>query len=495
MSECIWYNEDMRNVLLYTYCKEILIACFGGTSRMLNLSNFKHIHCIGIGGIGLSAVAKILLSRGYKVTGSDMKESELTDKLIAEGAVIYLGHRAKNIEGADLIIYSSAVSPDNPELSKAKEDGIQAVTRAEALGALMAKYKSSIAVSGTHGKTTTTSMISIILEKSELDPTILVGGNLEEIKGNVKVGTSPYFVTEACEYMDSFLSLKPNIEIILNIDSDHLDYFKDIDHIVNSFHQFANLVPNDGVLVAYEANPFVKTILKNLNRNVITFGYGENCDYYASDIKFNSLGMPEFNVFYKNEFLCKMHLSVPGEHNIANAMASIACCHYLEVPMDKIISALESFTGTQRRFDVMGITKNNIKIIDDYAHHPTEIKATLNAAKNIPHNHIWCLFQPHTYTRTMALFDEFADSFENADKIIMAEIYAAREKNIHKISSKELVAEIKATHPQKEVYYFGSFEEIVNFVLNNADENDVVFTMGAGDIYKVAEMILEKDRR
>lgn len=461
---------------------------------MLNLKNFKHVHCIGIGGIGLSALAEIFLSRGYHVSGSDMKESEITDKLIEHGAEIYLGHRGKNITNADLVVYSSAVSQDNPELTTAIENGVQIASRAEILGALMQEYEKSIAIAGTHGKTTTTSMVSLILEKSLKNPTILVGGNLLEINGNVKVGKSEYFVTEACEYMDSFLSFNPNIEIILNIDSDHLDYFKDIEHIVNSFDRFANLVPNDGVVVAYDANPFVSSIIKNLKCKVVTFGFSERCDYYATDIEFNSFGMPTFKVHHKEDVLCTMQLSIPGEHNIANSLAAFACCHGLGVSIETIVSTLEAYTGTQRRFDVIGITKNNIKVVDDYAHHPTEIKATLKAAKNVPHNDLWCLFQPHTYTRTLALFDEFAESFDSADKIIMTEIYAAREKNIYKISSKELVNEIKRVNPTKEIYYFANFEEIASFVINNAQSGDLVLTMGAGDIYKVAEIILEKDR-
>lgn len=461
---------------------------------MLNLTNFKHIHCTGIGGIGLSAIAEIFLSRGYQVSGSDMKESDITDKLIEQGAEIYLGHRAKNIAGADLLVYSAAVSQDNPEIVAALEEGITIATRAQVLGALMQEYKNSIAIAGTHGKTTTTSMVSLILENSAKDPTILVGGNLQEINGNVKIGNSGYFITEACEYMDSFLSLNPKIEIILNIDSDHLDYFKDIEHIASSFDRFARLVPEGGVVVAYDANPFVNGILKDLKCKVVTFGFSEQCDYYATDIEFNSFGMPSFNLHHKKETLCRIQLSVPGEHNIANALAAFACCHYLEIPVDSIVSTLETFTGTQRRFDVIGVTSNNITIVDDYAHHPTEIKATLKAAQNVPHNNLWCLFQPHTYTRTLALFDEFAESFGAADKIVMAEIYAAREKNIYKISSKELVNEIKRAHPTKEVYYFGNFEEMANFVINNAQHGDLVITMGAGDIYKVAEIILEKDR-
>ncbi len=461
---------------------------------MLNLKKFKHIHCIGIGGIGLSAIAEIFLTRGYKISGSDMKESEVTDKLIDQGAVIYLGHRAKNISGADLVIYSSAVAQDNPEIVAAMENNIPTASRAEVLGALMKEYENSIAIAGTHGKTTTTSMVSLILENCGKDPTILVGGNLQEINGNVKIGDSGYFVTEACEYMDSFLSLCPKIEIILNIDSDHLDYFKDIEHIANSFDMFAKLVPENGTVIAFDANPFVNSIIDELNSRVVTFGFSERCDYYATDIEFNSSGMPSFQLHHDGEVLCTMQLSIPGEHNIANALAAFACCYGLGVPVESIKSTLESFTGTQRRFDIIGITSNNIKIVDDYAHHPTEIKATLKAAQNVPHKDLWCLFQPHTYTRTLALFDEFAESFEEADKIVIAEIYAAREKNIYKISSKELVSEIKRANPAKEVYYFGNFDEIANFVLNNAQNGDLVITMGAGDIYKVAEIILEKDR-
>ena len=461
---------------------------------MLNLKKFKHIHCIGIGGIGLSAIAEIFLSRGCVVSGSDMKESEITDKLIKQGAVIYLGHRAKNIAEAELVVYSSAVSQDNPEIVAAMENGIPTASRAEALGALMRDYENSIAIAGTHGKTTTTSMVSLILEKFGKDPTILVGGNLQEINGNVKIGNSGYFVTEACEYMDSFLNLNPKIEIILNIDSDHLDYFKDIDHIASSFEKFANLVPENGTIIAYDANPFVNSIIDELKCNVVTFGFSEQCDYYASDIEFNSSGMPFFKLGHGDEVLCTIQLAIPGEHNIANALAAFACCYGLGVPIESIVSTLEGYTGTQRRFDVIGITQNGIRIVDDYAHHPTEIKATLKAAQNVPHKDLWCLFQPHTYTRTLALFDEFAESFEAADKIVMAEIYAAREKNIYKISSKELVNEIKRVNPEKDVYYFGNFEEIANFVINNAQSGDLVITMGAGDIYKVAEIILEKDR-
>ena len=459
---------------------------------MVHLPQTKQVYCIGIGGIGLSAIAELLLSKGVTVTGSDMKESEITDRLLKAGAHVFLGHRAKNVDGADLVVFSAAVSWDNPELVRAGELGIPVVTRGEMLGMLMKECENSIAVAGTHGKTTTTSMISLILEKANKKPTILVGGILSEIGGNVKIGGSDYFITEACEYMDSFLTLNPKIEIILNIDSDHLDYFKNIDHIVNSFSKFAGLVPESGLIIAYDSNPFVKSVIKDLP-NVVTFGLNEGCTYYASNITFNPSGMPGFNVESKGELLCKIQLSVPGEHNILNSLASFACCHKLGVEITDIVSTLERYSGTQRRFDVMGVTKNNVKIIDDYAHHPTEIRATLDAAENVPHKNIWCLFQPHTYTRTIALFKEFAGAFEKADTVILAEIFAAREKNIYKISSEALANEIKKLNPHKQVYHFRTFDEIASFVIDNAQEGDLVITMGAGDIDKVAEIILEKD--
>lgn len=480
--------------IFFDICGIIYVAILILEVFMLDLKQYKHVHCIGIGGIGLSAIAEIFLNRGYRVSGSDMKESEITDKLIARGASVFLGHRAKNIQDADLVVYSAAVSQDNPEIVAAEEKNIPIASRAVVLGALMKEYENSIAIAGTHGKTTTTSMVSLILENSGKDPTILVGGNLQEISGNVKIGNSGYFITEACEYMDSFLSLSPEIEIILNIDSDHLDYFKDIEHISNSFDKFAKLVPMGGTVIAFDANPFVNSIINNLQSKVVTFGFHERCDYYASEIEFNSSGMPSFQVHHRGKILCTMQLGIPGEHNIANALAAFACCHGLGISVDSIVSTLETFTGTQRRFDVIGITQNNITIVDDYAHHPTEIKATLKAAQNVPHKELWCLFQPHTYTRTLALFDEFAESFDAADKIVMAEIYAAREKNIYRISSRELVNEIKRLNPEKDVYFFGNFDEIANFVINNAQNGDLIITMGAGDIYKVAEIILEKDR-
>ena len=459
---------------------------------MIDLSKYRKIHCIGIGGIGLSGVAEVLLSRGYEVSGSDMRESDITEKLMEQGAKVFLGHRAKNVEDVDLVVYTVAVGDDNPELARARELGIPTVTRAQALGAIMREYNNSIAISGTHGKTTTTSMLSLILKNARKEPTILVGGNLEEIGGNCYVGDKNYFVTEACEYRDSFLELRPNIEIILNIDSDHLDYFKDVEHIASSFEKFASLVPDDGVVIAYDSNAFVRHAIEGLP-NVVTFGIAQGCDYYASNIGFDADGMPRFDVNHEGENLCTVNLRIPGEHNILNALAAFACSHILGVDIDDIVRTLESYRGTHRRFDILGRTSTDVKIIDDYAHHPTEIKATLAAIKNMKHNTLWCLFQPHTYTRTVALIDEFGEAFDDADEVILAEIYAAREKNIYKISSKTMMEKILDHDPSKHIFYIEDFEDIASFVYEKAEPGDLVLTMGAGDIYKVGEMILDMD--
>ena len=458
---------------------------------MVNLSEYKNIHCIGIGGIGLSAIAEILVSRGYNVSGSDMKESDITHKLENKGAKIYIGHRAENVEDADLIVYSAAIAEENPEIIRAREKNIPMKSRAEILGTLMDEFPKSIAISGTHGKTTTTSMVSLILEHAGLDPTILLGGNLAEIRGNVKVGDGSYFVTEACEYRDSFLELNPYVELILNIDSDHLDYFKDIDHIVNSFEKFTKNIKQGGKVIAYDANPFVKKIIKDIPE-AVTYGYNYNCTYCISDVDFKSDGMPSFDIIYQGFNLGHVKLKMPGEHNILNAVGAFACCHQMGVSAGSIIRTLSEFTGTQRRFDIVGTTDKGVELVDDYAHHPTEIKATLEAARKLPNKKLWCIFQPHTYTRTLALFDDFAESFGDCDVLILTDIYAAREKDIYKISSENLAEKIKSLHPDKEVYCMKDFDEIADYVTANASNGDLVITMGAGDVYKIGNMIIGK---
>lgn len=457
---------------------------------MVNFDEYKRIHCLGIGGIGLSAVAEILADNGHIVTGTDINVSDVTRHLESKGIKVFYSHEPENVEGVDAIVYSAAISDENPEVIRAHELGIPLFSRAEILGFLMNNYNNSIAICGTHGKTTVTSMTSLILRNANYKPTILVGGNLPEINGNVEIGGDQYFVTEACEYMDSFLYLKPSIGVILNIDSDHLDYFKDMDHIVQSFRTFVDQIPENGIILAYGDNPFVKDILKD-HKNKITYGYGEGNDFYAENIVFNEDGFPTFDISRKGKVITRLELSVPGEHNVLNSMAAFVAAAYLKVDIPTIARTLKEYGGTHRRFDFAGTTSGGVKVIDDYAHHPTEIKATLSAAKNVKHNKLWLVFQPHTYTRTKALFNEFIDAFEDTDVLILTDIYAAREKDIYDISSYKLSQAIKEKHPDKQVFYVKDFEDIVNYIKKFAIRDDIAMTMGAGDVYKIGEMLLK----
>ncbi|MCY6485698.1 UDP-N-acetylmuramate--L-alanine ligase [Clostridium aestuarii] len=446
----------------------------------------KKIHFIGIGGISMSALAEILLYRGYKVSGSDKSESSITERLSKKGAEIYIGHNPSNINEVDLIVYTAAISKDNPELTKAQELNIPTLDRAEFLGSIMKDHKYNVAISGTHGKTTTTSMFSHIALSSNLDPTILVGGNLDIINGNVHVGNSEYFITEACEYKASFLKFFPYIGIILNVEADHLDFYKDINDIESTFLKFANLIPSNGYLIANGDDNRALNISKKVNCNVITFGL-KNGDIKAKNIIFNANGCPSFDVYNNEKKLFSISLNVPGEHNILNSLASISAALALNIGNDSIIKGLSSFFGTHRRFEIKGKT-HGITVIDDYAHHPTEIKATLNAVKNFPHNRIFCVFQPHTYSRTISLFDDFSNSFFNTDILVLADIYAAREKDTGIVSSDTLGNKIR----DNGIYCknLHTFNDITNFLRTELKEGDVLLTVGAGDIYKVGEMFL-----
>ena len=458
----------------------------------MDFSKYKRVHCLGIGGIGLSAVAEILRDRGYIVSGTDIHPSKVTRHLEYLGIKVFTEHKPENVEGVDAIVYSAAVSEENPEVVRAHQLGIPLFSRAEVLGMIMDDYENSVAICGTHGKTTVTSMTSLILRNAEYKPTILVGGNLPQINGNVEIGGTKYFVTEACEYMDSFLQLKPSIGVILNIDSDHLDYFKTMDHIVQSFSTFVEQIPPHGIIIAFGDNPFVRSILKD-HTNKITYGYSESNDFYAENIKFNENGFPGFDICNKGSKVASLELNVPGEHNVLNAMAAFVTTSYLGVDIPVIQQTLKEYSGTNRRFDYIGTTEKGVKVIDDYAHHPTEIKATLAAAKNVKHNKLWLIFQPHTYTRTKALFNEFVDAFLDADVVILTDIYAAREKDVYNISSYKLVTAMKAKHPDKPVYYVKDFEDIAKYIEKFAGKDDIVMTMGAGDVYKVGDMLLHKE--
>lgn len=446
------------------------------------------IHFIGIGGISMSGLAEILLEEGFTVSGSDAKESPLTRKLESEGAHICYGQKAENItDDIDCVVYTAAISRTNPELIEAVAHKIPMLTRAELLGQLMKNYDTPIAVSGTHGKTTTTSMISHILLEGKVDPTISVGGILKAIGGNIRVGSSETFLTEACEYTNSFLHFFPKISVILNIEEDHLDFFKDLEDIRHSFHQFAALLPSDGTLVINGEITDYPEIYQGLDCNVVTYGPSADFDYSASDISYDEEGHVSFDLAKHGEKAGRITLSVTGDHNVSNALASIAVAELLDIPMDTIKKGLLSFTGTDRRFEYKG-TFNGVTVVDDYAHHPTEIKATLKAAQHYPHNSVWCVFQPHTYTRTKAFFHEFAEALSHSDHLVLADIYAARETDTLGISSADLAEE--AAKLGTDSHYFPSFAEIESFLKENCRPGDLLITMGAGDIVTVGEDLI-----
>lgn len=456
----------------------------------INFQHPIHIHFIGIGGISMSGLAEILLEEGFSVSGSDAKVSPLTEHLSERGAVIYYGQKAENLkDDVDLVVYTSAIHPDNPEYAAMREKGIPSLSRAQLLGQIMKNYKLPIAVAGTHGKTTTTSMISEILLKAETDPTLSIGGILKTIGGNIRIGHSEYFVTEACEYTNSFLSFFPKIGIILNVEEDHLDFFKDIYDIRNSFHRFAALLPADGTLIINGDIPELETITAGLACRVITYGSSEFFDYHAEAVTYNEMGCASFLLFRRDGSKLPVTLGVPGKHNIDNAMAAIALADLLAIESAAVQDALAEFHGTDRRFEYKGEV-NGFTIIDDYAHHPTEITATLNAAENYPHNTLWCVFQPHTFTRTKAFMKEFARALSLADHVILADIYPARETDDLGISSKTLQEEIQKLG--KSCYYFPSFEEIEKFILKNCLPGDLLITMGAGDVVNIGENLLKQ---
>ncbi len=456
----------------------------------LNFEEPIHVHFIGIGGISMSGLAEILLEEGFTISGSDAKQSALTDSLAQKGATIYIGQKASNLSiRPALVVYTAAIREDNEEFKAAVDAGIPMLSRAELLGQIMDNYEKSIAVAGTHGKTTTTSMISQILLVAKADPTISVGGILEAIGGNIRVGGSEVFITEACEYTNSFLHFHPKYSIITSVEAEHLDFFKDIDDIRRSFHVFAGNTAHDGVLIINGQIAALDQITNNLSCSVTTYGLCENDDFYAKNITYNDHACGTYTLMHKTEDLGTVSLSVPGRHNVSNSLAAIALCLNLGLPLDVIKKGLLQFGGTKRRFEYKG-TKNGITVIDDYAHHPTEVAATLTAARNYPHGRIICVFQPHTYSRTKAFLSDFARVLSMADIVVLADIYAAREKNTIGISSKDLLAELQKNG--QESYYFPSFDEIEKFLSEKCINNDLLITMGAGDVYLIGEHLLQQ---
>lgn len=436
----------------------------------------------------MSGLAAVLLNNGYKVSGSDFKESKIIETLRSKGAEIYIGHSAENLKDVDLVVYTAAIPSDNPEILEAKKRNLILMDRAEFLGSIMKGHKYNVAISGTHGKTTCTSMLSSITLEGNLDPTILVGGELDLIGGNYRIGKSDYFITEACEYKASFLKFFPYVGVILNIDADHLDYYKDINDINDTFTKFSKLVPNDGYLVGYGEDKRVKKILDEASCNTISYGF-TNEDLTATDISYNNKGCATFTVCEKGTKLFNITLNNPGKHNILNALAAIAVALIFNVSNDKIINGLKKCKGAHKRFEYKGEI-NGITVIDDYAHHPTEIKATLSTASKIPHKKVYCVFQPHTYTRTKALFTEFSEAFKDCDELILMDIYAAREKDTGLVSSDELGDAIR--NKGYKCTNVHSHDEACNYLKSKIQTGDVVLTVGAGDVVLVGEKLLQK---
>lgn len=456
----------------------------------LNFHEPIHIHFIGIGGISMSGLAEILLEKGFPISGSDSKESELTDTLSAKGATIFYGQKAENIiPGIDLVVYTAAIHPDNPEFAEAKAQKIPMLSRAELLGQIMDNYRESIAVAGTHGKTTTTSMISEILLAAQADPTITVGGILPSIHGNLRVGASPVFVSEACEYTNSFLNFRPKYSIILNVEAEHLDFFKDLDDIRSSFHRFAGNTLPDGASIINGEIANLDELTAGLPQKIITYGFDSGCDFYGTNLTYDEKACPSFTAMHGDQIIAEIKLSVPGRHNASNALAAIALAVTMGLDTAAIAKGLDAFGGADRRFQYKGCV-DGVTIIDDYAHHPTEIRATLTAAQNYPHKRLVLVFQPHTYSRTKAFLADFADVLSMADVVVLADIYAAREQNTFGISSKDILALLQ--EKGTEAYYFPSFEEIEKFLLKSCVHGDLLITMGAGNVVEIGEALLGK---
>ncbi len=450
---------------------------------MVSFRNFQRIHLVGIGGIGMSGIAEVLLTLGYSVSGSDVKPSTITERLQNLGAMIYEGHKASNADGAHVVVTSSAVKPDNPEVVEAHKCKIPVIPRAEMLAELM-RLKYGIAVAGAHGKTTTTSIVASVLAAAHLDPTFVIGGRVNQAGTTARLGKGEYFVVEADESDRSFLMLAPVVAVVTTIDREHLDQYSSLEDIQDAFIQFVNRVPFYGAAVLCIDEPNVQAILPSVKRPIITYGTSSQADLVISDVKLEGLGS-EFRLTYKGDDLGLFRLPhPPGIHNVRNAAAAAAVALYLNVASDLIREGLAKFAGVGRRFDIKGIV-NDITVIDDYGHHPVEIRATLEAARGCKFGRLLVLFQPHRYTRTQHLWDEFCRAFNQADILVLTDIYAASESPIQGVTSEALASAIgEAGH--KNVHYFRSMQEGIEFLLHQARPGDAVLTIGAGNVSRAS---------
>ncbi len=446
------------------------------------LSKVEKIHFVGIGGSGMCPMAEVLANRGYQISGSDTYKSDTLERILATDIKIFFEHTSENINGVDLVVYSAAIKNNNPEIIAANNKGIPVIERSVMLGLLVEEYKKSIAVSGTHGKTTTTAMITQIFLDSGKEPSAIIGGKLNKLGSNSCVGKSEIMVCEACEYVDSFLRLYPFISVILNVDSDHLDYFKTFDNVKRSFSKFAKQTKDT---IVYNGDDIdCEECVSFLSQKKISFGLKVGNTYRATDIhtKDNSV-CKTFSVEYRQKKIADITLAVPGEYNLMNALAAFAVAHYMGVSSEDIVQSLNNFTGVHRRFEILD-NINNIMLADDFAHHPTELRAVLNCAMNMGFKRVWAVFQPHTFSRTAAFLDEFADALSIPDKVILSEILPVREINTQGIHSRDLASKIPGS------IYLKTFEEITDYIVRNTNSGDLVLTLGGGNVYKCAHMIL-----
>lgn len=445
----------------------------------------KHIHFIGIGGSGMYPLAQILHTRGYYLTGSDNNETSTLQAVRDMGIPVTLGQRAENIEGADLIVYSAAIMADNPELIAAKSSGVLTVERSDLLGLVTSEFSKAFCVSGTHGKTTTSSMLTMILLSAGIDLSAVIGGKLKAIGGSGRAGKSEYMVCEACEFVDTFLKLFPNISIILNIDRDHMDYFKTMENLKHSFTKFCTLTTDLIIANGDDDNTMEAVNASKTKARVVTYGKTDKNDFYAADIRHISDFHTDFALMHRGEKLCDISVHVPGIHNVYNAVAACAAAYSAGIPVEALREGLDKFGGAMRRFECRAVL-NGITIVDDYGHHPAEIAVTLNTAKEMSFKRVWVVHQPFTYSRTAMLLDEFAQALSIADRVVLTEIMGSREKNTYNIYAKDLAEKIEGC------VWFPTFEEVAQYVVDNAREGDLIITTGCGDVYKVADMMIKK---
>ena len=441
------------------------------------LKTRKHIHFIGIGGSGMFPMVQILHSEGFYITGSDNNETETTKIERKMGIPVTLGQAAENIEGADLIVYTAAIMADNPELIAAKASGVPCLERSDILGLLTRRYSKAVCVAGTHGKTTTSAMIAQTLLEGGFDPSAFIGGKVKALGGSGRAGKSDIFVVEACEFVDTFLKLSNDISVILNIDNDHLDYFGSIENSIKSFRKFASNSTGPVIVNGDDANTM--KAVEGLDKEIITFGWSNKNDYYAADVRFLGGAKSGYTLMHHGKPICEIRLSIPGKHNILNSMACAAVCLYLGMNPEEMAEHIDKFPGAGRRFEILGEV-NGVTIADDYAHHPTEIAATLKAAKEMDFHEVWAVFQPFTYSRTALLMDDFVTALSVADHVVMSEIMGSREKNTYNIYTKDLAEKIPGS------VWFNTFKEMADYTMSHAKPGDLVITLGCGDVYKCA---------